>query len=177
MDLEWGRSMEVPKRYYQNEYIDGSAVRKIQNAPEYERQEHEEQRRRTSPPVTRRAQREASMDMVSLLILTLAVCATLYVCIDYLIIQSDITLMSKNIATIESDLLELTKKNNAMEESINSSIKLSMVYEIATEDLGMVFANSNQIITYKSNKSDYVRQYSDIPDSTSLNILEKILKK
>ena len=54
------------------------------------------------------------------------------------------------------------------------SVNLQKIYNIATKDLGMVFANNNQIITYDNNESAYVRQYNDIQDEYGDNILDDI---
>ena len=40
---------------------------------------------------------------------------------------------------------------------------LDHVYKVATEELGMVYANKNQILLYDKTESEYVRQYEDIP--------------
>lgn len=37
------------------------------------------------------------------------------------------------------------------------------VYKVATEELGMVYANKNQILQYDKTESEYVRQNEDIP--------------
>lgn len=41
---------------------------------------------------------------------------------------------------------------------------LDYVYRVAVEELGMVYPNNNQIITFEKVEESYVRQYADIPD-------------
>ena len=48
--------------------------------------------------------------------------------------------------------------------SINSSIDLNKIYEIATKELGMVYARRDQVLLYDKTESEYVRQYEDIPE-------------
>ena len=38
---------------------------------------------------------------------------------------------------------------------------------MATTQLGMVYADRNQVIRYKKTESEYVRQYEDIPGETA----------
>ncbi len=58
---------------------------------------------------------------------------------------------------------------------LNTSLDLKNIYEIATSELGMVYQKENQVIPYKSNKSDYVKQYADIPEVNSGSLLDKLL--
>jgi hypothetical protein len=44
------------------------------------------------------------------------------------------------------------------------SSDLDYVYKVATEELGMVYANKNQVRLYNKTESEYVRQYEDIPE-------------
>ena len=55
-------------------------------------------------------------------------------------------------------------ENDALETSINTSIDLNEIYEIATKELGMVYANKDQVLLYDKTESEYVRQYEDIPE-------------
>ena len=41
---------------------------------------------------------------------------------------------------------------------------LDQIYQIATGELGMVYADESQIIYYNSSNDDYVQQYESIPD-------------
>ena len=51
-----------------------------------------------------------------------------------------------------------------LETRINTSIDLDNIYKIATEELGMVYANKGQVRMYNKTESEYVRQYEDIPE-------------
>ena len=52
----------------------------------------------------------------------------------------------------------------SLETSINTSIDLNEIYEIATKELGMVYAKKDQVLLYDKTESEYVRQYEDIPE-------------
>ena len=47
--------------------------------------------------------------------------------------------------------------------SINTSVDLDYVYQVATGELGMVRARESQILKYDKAESEYVRQNEDIP--------------
>lgn len=173
--------MEAPRKRYQTNYIDGNNARQLYVVPDYSDEEYSKRRtrdnRQVKRQVRRRQERVKSMGLGQLLVLTLAIGATLFVCIDYLRVQSDITAMSRNVATMESDLLNLKNQNDAAEQRIDSSIDLAYIFEVATKELGMVYASGNQVIMYDSSKDDYVRQYDDIPPADDSSLIDKYIKK
>jgi cell division protein FtsL len=103
------------------------------------------------------------MDLPYVLMLTAAVVCTLFICIKYLHIQSSITTNIHGIEVQEAKLEKLRTENNALEMSIKTSVDLDHVYKVATEELGMVYANKDQILHYDKTESEYVRQNEDIP--------------
>ena len=161
--------MDAKKRQYHYEntrtsYIEGNTARKLNTAPDIRREE----RPYEVPAHRRQEQRHpkalSGINFASLLVLTAAIIATVYVCVEYLKLQSDVTSMDKNIISMEQELTKKTNENNAAYEAINTTYNLDYVYKVAVEELGMVYPNNNKVITYQSGKDDYVRQYEDIPD-------------
>ncbi|WP_167956902.1 septum formation initiator family protein [Anaerosporobacter faecicola] len=177
------RTKNVQDRYYQRDhYVDGTTARKLQAVPDYNDQsdyddyddyDYEEERRRKQQTYQERKRRERAakrrrektktMDGVSLLLLVGAVTLTFFVCIQYIRVQADMTALSKSIAAKESEVIKLKKDNNAAMEEISRTYDLSYVYKIATKELGMVFPEKDQVIKYDSQKSDYVKQFEEIP--------------
>ena len=104
------------------------------------------------------------MDLPYVIMLTIASVFTLYLCINYLHVQSSITARMHNIERMETELEQLKAENDALETSINTSVDLNKIYEIATKELGMVYARKNQVLLYDKTESEYVRQYEDIPE-------------
>jgi cell division protein FtsB len=84
--------------------------------------------------------------------------------------------MNKEITKAENELSRVKNENKAILSSINTSLDLNYIYEVATRELGMVAPNNNQVITYKSTLSNYVRQYEDIPEDNEQSILDFIIK-
>lgn len=169
------------KRYMgEYSYIDGNTVRKIateepvrlprQRKPKVET---EEMRQRKQAKL----QRIKGMDPFSVLFLTAAIIVTLFVCVKYLGKQAEITQMTNQIAELESNIITMKEENRTAEEEITSVIDLEYIYKMATKKLGMVHPSENQVITYKSTKSDSVKQYGDIPSGTDESLKERILGK
>lgn len=165
---ERGSGMEADKKQYRyrnlgTSYIDGNTVRKLSAVPEREREheQHEIPSRRRQEQVSPKTL--SGINLASLMVLCVAIIATLYMCVEYLKLQSDVSQMNNQIVTMENKLSEMTKANVAAYEAINKKYDLDYVYKVAVNDLGMVYPNENKVITYKKGKADYVRQYKDIP--------------
>ena len=114
--------------------------------------------------IRRNQERALYMDLPYVIMLTIASVFTLYLCINYLHLQSSITARMHHIETMEAHLEKLKAENDALETSINTSIDLNEIYEIATKELGMVYAKKDQVLLYDKTESEYVRQYEDIPE-------------
>jgi hypothetical protein len=84
--------------------------------------------------------------------------------------------MNSKITSMERELTKLQNKNNDTASEIKSNLDLNYIYKVATKDLGMVFPDKNQVITYKGTLSDYVRQFKDIPKDDSKNIINEFIK-
>lgn len=161
--------MEANKKRYQYDgygtsYVEGNTVRKLRVAPDIRREEEEYQVPQRRRQVQAQPKALSGISFASLLVLTVAIIATVYVCVDYLMLQHQVSQMDKKIVSMEKDLTKLTHENDATLEAINTAYNLDYVYKVAVEDLGMVYPNNNKVITYKSEDTDYVRQYEDIPE-------------
>jgi len=78
--------------------------------------------------------------------------------------QTGTQIVSLEGMTQEEKLEKMRTENDALETSINTSIDLNEIYEIATKELGMVYAKKDQVLLYDKTESEYVRQYEDIPE-------------
>lgn len=172
-------------------YEDGSAVRRIYEKP-YDYSSQPQRRQPLTEEEFRRLKEQqkgiikkrkktkkhiTKMEISTLFCLSISALITLYMCISFLMVQSQITSMSKETARLQSELVELQNENNAAYERIETSMDLSKIYKIATEELGMVHASEEQVVTYEDAESDYVRKYAEIPQKKSGNLLGKILNK
>lgn len=172
--------MSAQRQY--NNYIDGNTVRQFQTAPEFDRQRYREQeeldrRKRQAERNKRRRQEHAhvrGMDFVSMILLSAAIAVTFFVCIEYLQVQSNKIQMDREISSLENEILELKDRNAAALENVEKNVDLNYIYEVATTKLGMVHPDKNQVIEYESTKSDYLRQYDEIPQTEEANIISSI---
>jgi len=97
--------------------------------------------------------------------LTIAAVIALFVCVHYLQLQSEVSNRSDRIVALQHQLSDLQEENVAREDSIMNAMNLEEIRDIAINDLGMVYASSEQIIHYNDPIGNKVTQYSGIPES------------
>lgn len=181
--------MEANKKPNNSNYISGNAARKLHAVPDYagerqrdqdqrirrERQQRHQEEIRRRNRTRRNRERAYNLDLVTLFSMLAAVAVIFIVMVQYLQTQAEYTRMTRQIATLESNLVTLRNDNNAAMERVNESVDLDYIYEVATKELGMVFNNNNKVFTFKNNPSDYIRKYNDIPTPSKKSWLDKIL--
>ena len=142
----------------------GTAARNMAAERERTRKQRVVQYRQNMSHTVRKNQEKAlQMNLPYVIMLTLAAVCALYICIGYLHVQSSMTAKIHNIETLEQQLEQLRSENDALQTRINTDMDLDHIYKVATEELGMVYANRNQVLLYDKTESEYVRQYEDIP--------------
>lgn len=146
----------------QREYVFGSAARREYELPDKYYDDIYEEARRSI-----RVERSNPASVVStpaFFVLIIALAAVIGLCVNYLSVQSRITARVKNIEAQERILEQYKNDNDALEARIDASINLDNIYKVATEELGMVYADKNQILTYDKTPTEYVRQNENISD-------------
>ena len=126
---------------------------------------HEDKRRRELEEKARRRARaraikKAKRQSFALAVATVITCALLVVLVN---LQNSITTRMENVATLKNQLTALKADNAATESRIASAANLAAVKNIASNELHMVYANSDQIVYYSMDSTDYMSQYNDIP--------------
>jgi cell division protein FtsL len=157
----------VNSRNYQRDYyIEGNTARKLNAAPQrVERPERREQREhQVNERVRRNANRAMAFDMKYTMALVVATVFLFVSCVSMLSLQADIREQRRQIATLESNLNELTDTNDETSKRLESSVDLTEVYDVATKELGMVYPKTGQVISYEASNPDYVKQYKDVPE-------------
>ena len=160
--------MEANKKQYQYDYtrtsyIDGNTVHKLSTAPDIRREEQQYEVPSPRRQEHRHPKTLSGINFASLLVLTVAIIATVSVCVEYLQLQTSVRQMEKSIISLEQELTIITNENDGASEMVNTAYDLDYVYQVAVEEFGMVYPNKNAVITYQSSDNDYVRQYEDIP--------------
>lgn len=155
--------MDAREKYYKRGYmIDGTAARKLQVLPDYEEEQVSRpgaaERPVKAPGVSH------GIDFASMVLLTVAMVITLYICYNYLKVQGNIVQYERDIAILSGQLDTLIAENTALENGLNEEIDWESVYLTAVGELGMVYPNHNEVITYQPTENGYVIQYKDIPE-------------
>ena len=179
-----GSQMNTRKKLNSGAYIEGTAVRKLSqyeqtvpeempgrhHAPE-KRQQTPKRKTSQSRPKTRQkavARRRArarafQMNKGYVTFLSIVSVACLFICVNYLKLQAQVTESRKQISRMESSYSDLKLSNDAAYSKAVSSVDLDKIRDIAINELGMVYANQDQIVTYEKQDKDYVRQYEEVP--------------
>ena len=137
-------------------YIYGNAARKLQVEParRIEREPSGTPRRRPKPRVKRR------VDKLSVLLIAVTFAIALTVCYSYIRLHFSSTYLSKRVASLESEVLEMETENSNEWQALEENVDLNEIYKKATKELGMRSAKSDQIFTYESKKSTQVRLHN-----------------
>lgn len=147
-------------------YVYGSAARVSEPAFETEPRQRKHRHRQRRPDPRYMAAPRTNCVSVNIPITVLLV-ATLVISVivgyRYLCLKSSLDTHMNSIKTLETKLDALRTENDALEKSIDSSVDLNKVYEVATNELGMVRVGQDNIIQYDKTESEYVKQYEDIP--------------
>ena len=159
------RTAQLRGRDYSEFYVYGNAVRQAEPVPQKMPKARPQQPKRTSRQVAKNRNRAMTISPAYAVFLAgAAVCAVL-ICMQYLSLQSDVLRRSEHVTAMQEELAELTEANDTLYNSAADSVNLETVRERAINEMGMVYAVQGTVIEYDSPSGDYVKQYSDIPES------------
>lgn len=150
-------------------YIDGSTVRKVEQSPvrKSNNEVHKKPSNKTvqQKKMSEKAQNALAFNMGYTIFVTAAVVIMVFACIAVLYMESRISLQQANINDLETQLEAIEEENAAYKLSLESMYTLDEIYDVATNELGMVYAEKGQIVYYESADEDYVKQYQDVPEA------------
>ena len=156
-----GSQMNTRKKLNSGAYIEGTAVRKLsqyeQAVPEEMPGRHHAPEKRQQTPKRKTSQSRPKTRQKAVAV------ACLFICVNYLKLQAQVTESRKQISRMESSYSDLKLSNDAAYSKAVSSVDLDKIRDIAINELGMVYANQDQIVTYEKQDKDYVRQYEEVP--------------
>jgi len=158
-----GRTVSRNNQDYRDPYIQGNTVRKMQPMREVPERQEEIRRPSTSIKTRRNRERALQMNFAYVLFLTGAAVLSLFVCVNFLQLQSESTANRKAVTALETELSDLKLENDTAYEHALNSLDLEYIKNVALNELGMIYAGEGQVVTYASQDSDYVRQYEDVP--------------
>ena len=143
-------------------YVYGNVVPKPEQ--ESERRQVRRPKKRVSRQVQRNRKKALRMSPGYVVFLSAAAILALIICVNYVKLQSRMTGYSKNISALQGQLANMKEENNTKYNAIMDSVNLEEIRERAQENLGMVYATSEQVIEYQRPSADYVKQYENIPE-------------
>lgn len=157
-------------------YIDGTAARQMYAAPVRRVSQPQPQRRVSPQPrpqerpqvrrrVTAQTKKTLAFSAGYMMFMITMVCLVVASCVLMLYMNTKISTQQNNISALEAELEKIEDDNAAHRLRLNNMYTLDDIYNVATNELGMVYAKKGQIIYYDSANEDYVKQYQDIPSS------------
>lgn len=160
-------AQSADRRYRAVAYTEGNTVRveRSYEVPERKRELSREDDRETqrSRQVRRNRDKALQMNPAYLIFMSLAAICVLGITVNYLKVQSSIVSTMNTIEERELELEELKADNDLMEARIRTHTDLDYIYQVATQELGMVSPSEGQVRYYEKTESEYVRQYESIP--------------
>ncbi len=171
IDGSTARVMTVPERRERNvrrvqeeEYVEHQRPARTperQTRPEQHKQRKPAAKRRISP----QAERALAFNFKYTVYVTLA--CVIMACAGVVLLTSEakLTKQRQNIANLEAELKTITDDNAAYKIKLDNMYSLDQVYDIATNELGMVYAKKGQIVYYDGANEDYVKQYRNVPSA------------
>lgn len=160
-------------------YIYGNTVRQAEALPkrrEWEAQPRPEKRKKVSRQVQRNRRYALRMNPAYVAFLTIAAILALAACVWYLQVRAELTSRSENITSLQQQLADAREENTTRYNAVIDSVNLEDVRNKAINEMGMVYADQSQIITYQNPVNDYVKQYQNIPKSGVLAQSDKVEK-
>lgn len=113
------------------------------------------------PEIVRRRNKARRMSFGYALFLTVALCASAYILVNFIQLQSTLITTTKTVAAKERELNTIRLKNDEEYNRIINSIDLEEIKRTAIGELGMVYAKEGQIVYFANESKDYMRQTSD----------------
>lgn len=108
-------------------------------------------------------ERTSFMTPVFAVYTTVVLAVVLFFAFRMLAAQTALAAAAENVVTLEKTLKAVNEENTKLEALVEAGVDLEHIYQVATEELGLVSADGSQIIYYDQIESGYVRQYEIIP--------------
>lgn len=144
---------------------DGNTVRQTEFTYPETWEEHD--RRRKARDRKKKAVRARAVQLRSLRLQTFAfIFSTAVICMfffGYLYLQNSINTRKENISDLKQQISTLKDSNAAAESRIATASNIENIKTTAETNLGMVYANKDQIVYYEIDDEDYMNQYENVP--------------
>lgn len=101
------------------------------------------------------------MNIGYVVFLTFALLLCAVILINYIHLQASVISHINEITRLETELNTLKRSNDEEKNRLESNIDLDYIRQIAIGELGMIYANKDQIILYKTQMHDSMRKNTD----------------
>ena len=101
------------------------------------------------------------MNIGYVVFLTFALLLCAVILINYIHLQASVISHINEITRLETELNTLKRSNDEEKNRLESNIDLDYIRQIAIGELGMIYANKDQIILYKTQMHDSMRKNND----------------
>lgn len=146
-------------------YDGNAALETSETLPDREtlrEQEKREQRIRRRQEERRRARDMRAMRLQAVnFVFAIAVLSGLFT--GYVHLQNSITRTKDHISSLQEEVTTLKADNAAAKNRIATSLNLNAIKDAAVNNLGMVYADTDQIVYYNMPSEDYMNQYEELP--------------
>lgn len=146
-------------------YVYGNTVRQAEPLPKRMAEAQPKQRRQMSRQVAKNRHRAMSISPVYAVFLAAAAVCAVLVCMVYLSLQSEVVSRSEKVTAMQEQLADLTEANDTAYNAAADSVNLVTVRDRAMNELGMVPETEGAVVEYDRPTGEYVKQYSNIPES------------
>lgn len=143
------------RKQIRGQYTYGNTVRKAAPAPS----RRGNLRELEGGKIRRSQEVKRGLNATYVFFLAVMMCVSGYVCMHYLDLTSSLSNDLVKIAQLEAEYNSIKAENDDYENRINGAVDLEAIKKKAMSDLGMQYANDDQIVLYESDDTDYVRQY------------------
>ena len=151
------------RKYNNMNYIYGSAAPKREYEPVREPRREEKRRQAVREQASAHEAKMPKIGGFFTAFIAASVAVTLGACVMYINNINTQSEQAKEIRALEEQLAELKEANDNKQIAIDTSVDFNYIYSVAVEELGMVHASKDQVISYESGESEFVIQYSDVP--------------
>lgn len=146
-----------------NNFEDGNTARKYYEIPEEQPKQAPKKIPKQAPNSGKKPKKQLGvLNFSYMLFLISMVLVLIFFSFSFVKANTNFLVSKKVLDVKERELNTLVSKNNATRERLDSEVDLGEIYRIATEQLGMIYATDDQVITYDASNPDYVKKYQDI---------------
>lgn len=151
--------MEVRKNTRSRNYTYGNVARNLDVVKEIENESHIH-----VVPDRNAGNKKQGMGLFYITYLVAMLGIVVYALVAFVRLNSELTTLADNISSYEQTLNKLTLANDDEYSKMVNTIDYDEIRDVAINELGMVYASEDQIVSYTRENSDYVIQLSDLSD-------------